>query len=98
MSALPRVPLRHDRLGLRREVAQAQDVLQPLGIPGGHLPLALLADLLGGCVLVHQVQRHAPKERDNLRHASLATTSIYLHTDEEKRARQLGAAFAGRAR
>lgn len=36
--------------------------------------------------------------RDNLRHASLATTSIYLHTDEEKRARQLGAAFAGRSR
>jgi site-specific recombinase XerD len=36
--------------------------------------------------------------RDNLRHASLATTSIYLHTDEEKRAQQLGAAFAGRSR
>lgn len=36
--------------------------------------------------------------RDNLRHASLATTSIYLHTDEEKRARQLGTAFAGRVR
>jgi site-specific recombinase XerD len=36
--------------------------------------------------------------RDNLRHASLATTSIYLHTDEEKRARQLGAAFAGHSR
>ena len=31
--------------------------------------------------------------RDNLRHASLATTSIYLHTDEAKRARQLEAAF-----
>ena len=36
--------------------------------------------------------------RDNLRHASLSTTSIYLHTDEEKRARQLGQAFSGRAR
>lgn len=35
--------------------------------------------------------------RDNLRHASLPTTSIYLHTDEEKRERQLGAAFAGRS-
>jgi len=31
--------------------------------------------------------------RDNLRHASLATTSIYLHTDEARRARQLGEAF-----
>jgi site-specific recombinase XerD len=31
--------------------------------------------------------------RDNLRHASLATTSIYLHTDEARRARQLGQAF-----
>ena len=32
--------------------------------------------------------------RDNLRHASLSTTSMYLHTDEGKRANQLGAAFA----
>jgi site-specific recombinase XerD len=31
--------------------------------------------------------------RDNLRHASVSTTSIYLHTDEAQRARQLGAAF-----
>ena len=34
--------------------------------------------------------------RDNLRHASVATTSIYLHTDEVKRARQIGDAFAAR--
>lgn len=31
--------------------------------------------------------------RDNLRHASVATTSVYLHTDEVKRARQMGNAF-----
>ncbi len=31
--------------------------------------------------------------RDNLRHASLSTTSIYLHTDEVKRAQQLRTAF-----
>ena len=31
--------------------------------------------------------------RDNLRHASVATTSVYLHTDEAKRARQMGEAF-----
>ena len=31
--------------------------------------------------------------RDNLRHASLSTTSIYLHADDAERARQLGAAF-----
>lgn len=36
--------------------------------------------------------------RDNFRQASLSTTSIYLHTDEEQRARQLGQAFTGRAR
>lgn len=35
--------------------------------------------------------------RDNLRHASVSTTSIYLHSDEVKRARQLGEAF-GRAK
>lgn len=34
--------------------------------------------------------------RDNLRHASITTTSIYLHGDEVKRARQLDAAFAAR--
>ncbi|MGF6920984.1 phage integrase family protein [Paraburkholderia sp. 40] len=31
--------------------------------------------------------------RDNLRHASVSTTSIYLHSDEVKRARQIGGAF-----
>ena len=33
--------------------------------------------------------------RDNLRHASVSTTSIYLHSDEAKRARQISAAFGG---
>lgn len=32
--------------------------------------------------------------RDNLRHASIATTSIYLQSDEVKRARQIDEAFA----
>ena len=36
--------------------------------------------------------------RDNLRHASISTTSIYLHGDEVKRARQMGAAFSTRVR
>ena len=31
--------------------------------------------------------------RDNLRHASIATTSIYLHSDDVKRARQIAAVF-----
>ncbi|RQR45993.1 integrase [Burkholderia sp. Bp9140] len=31
--------------------------------------------------------------RDNLRHASVATTSTYLHSEEAKRARQVSAAF-----
>jgi len=35
--------------------------------------------------------------RDNLRHASVATTSVYLHTDEVKRARQMGEAFPARS-
>ncbi|WP_233810248.1 site-specific integrase [Paraburkholderia sp. HP33-1] len=34
--------------------------------------------------------------RDNLRHASVSTTSIYLHSDEVKRARQIGDAFGSR--
>ena len=31
--------------------------------------------------------------RDNLRHASLATTSMYLHSDDLRRAKQVGGAF-----
>mgnify|MGYP001265016168 CR=1 FL=1 len=31
--------------------------------------------------------------RDNLRHSSISTTSIYLHTDDVKCARQFGEAF-----
>ena len=31
--------------------------------------------------------------RDNLRHASLSTTSIYLHAEDSKRAQQLGKVF-----
>ena len=34
--------------------------------------------------------------RDNLRHASIATTSIYLHSDDGKRARQMSQAFSAR--
>jgi site-specific recombinase XerD len=34
--------------------------------------------------------------RDNLRHASVSTTSIYLHSDEVKRARRIGEAFGVR--
>lgn len=34
--------------------------------------------------------------RENLRHASIATTSIYLQSDEVKRARQMNQAFAAR--
>lgn len=34
--------------------------------------------------------------RDNLRHASIATTSMYLHGDDLQRARQLNQAFAVR--
>ncbi|KVM75371.1 integrase [Burkholderia ubonensis] len=32
--------------------------------------------------------------RDNLSHASISTTSIYLHGDDVKRARQLSDAFS----
>ncbi|RMN34210.1 putative integrase/recombinase protein [Pseudomonas cannabina] len=36
--------------------------------------------------------------RDNLRHASIATTSAYLHSDDVKRARQIDSAFAAPSR
>ena len=34
--------------------------------------------------------------RDNLRHASISTTSIYLHGEDVKRARQMDQAFQSR--
>ena len=34
--------------------------------------------------------------RDNLRHALIATTSMYLHGDEVQRARQMNQAFVAR--
>jgi len=34
--------------------------------------------------------------RDNLRHASISTTSTYLHSDEVQRARQFDQAFRAR--
>lgn len=34
--------------------------------------------------------------RDNLRHASITTTSMYLHSDEIVRARQMNQAFAAK--
>ncbi|MFM0074575.1 site-specific integrase [Paraburkholderia sediminicola] len=34
--------------------------------------------------------------RDNLRHASISTTSIYLHSDDVKRAQQIAGAFGNR--
>lgn len=36
--------------------------------------------------------------RDNLRHASIATTSTYLHSDDMKRDRELSMAFAARVK
>ena len=44
----------------------------------------------------HALQRGADLTtvRDNLRHASISTTSVYLHGDERRRARQMDEAFA----
>jgi site-specific recombinase XerD len=43
----------------------------------------------------HALQRGAEltTERDNLRHVSLSTTSMYLHSDDLRRAKQIGGAF-----
>ena len=43
----------------------------------------------------HALQRGAELTtvRDNLRHASLSTTSMYLHSDDFRRAKQIGGAF-----
>jgi site-specific recombinase XerD len=38
-----------------------------------------------------------PTVRDNLRHASLSTTSVYLHAGDTRRAKQVASAFGARA-
>jgi site-specific recombinase XerD len=47
----------------------------------------------------HALQRGAELTtvRDNLRHASLSTTSMYLHSDDLRRAKQIGGAFEASA-
>jgi hypothetical protein len=48
-------------------------------------------------VLADPLLKHLTKElttvRDNLRHASLATTSMYLHADDARRAKQVADRF-----
>ena len=48
----------------------------------------------------HSLQRgvELTTVRDNLRHASIATTSTYLHSDDERRMRQVGQAFPAASR
>jgi hypothetical protein len=42
--------------------------------------------------------RSARPVRDNLRHSSLSTTSMYLHSDDVKRTRQMATVFDNPAR
>lgn len=66
----------------------------PVKSPGGaEIEARFRRQILGKAPKLASAKR--PKTvRDNLRHASLSTTSIYLHGDEVKRARQLEEAFA----
>jgi len=63
---------------------------------GGRKTAAATPHWLRHTHATHALERGAEltAARDNLRHASISTTSIYLHTDETKRARQFEKAFA----
>ena len=83
---------------MRRFFLKAADVLQD-----NHPPLAEKLRRASPHWMRHSHATHAlargaelTSVRDNLRHASIATTSMYLHGDEIRRARQMGQAFATR--
>jgi len=69
-------------------------------IEADHPAFAVKLRLAGPHWMRHTHATHALKRgadltsvRDNLRHASISTTSIYLHSDEVERARQFRDAF-----
>ncbi|MGF6383558.1 site-specific recombinase XerD [Paraburkholderia atlantica] len=76
-------------------------LLAAQAIEGDHPPLAEKLRRASPHWMRHTHATHAlgrgaelTTVRDNLQHASVSTTSIYLHSDEVKRARQIGEAFA----
>jgi site-specific recombinase XerD len=84
---------------MRRFFCQAADLIET-----DHPPLAEKLRRASPHWMRHTHATHALAHgaelttvRDNLRHASIATTSIYLQGDEVKRARQLDAAFGRRS-
>lgn len=83
---------------MQRFFLKAADVLQD-----DHPPLAEKLRQASPHWMRHSHASHAiargaelTSERDNLRHASVATTSMYLHGDEVQRARQMNQAFSAR--
>ena len=83
---------------MRRFFTQAADVIQ-----AGHPATADKLRRASPHWMRHSHASHALARgaeltavRDNLRHASIATTSMYLHGDDVQRARQLNQAFAVR--
>ncbi|MFL9913681.1 phage integrase family protein [Paraburkholderia sp. RL17-337-BIB-A] len=84
---------------MRRFFCQAADLIE-----ADHPPLAEKLRRASPHWMRHTHATHALAHgaelttvRDNLRHASISTTSIYLQGDEVKRARQLDAAFGWRS-
>jgi site-specific recombinase XerD len=80
---------------VKRFFATAADVLQP-GNPALAAKLRLASPhWMRHTHATHALQRGAELTtvRDNLRHASLSTTSMYLHADDQRRASQMAGAF-----
>jgi integrase len=83
---------------LKRFFALAANLLE-----ADHPPLAAKLRLASPHWMRHTHATHAlahgaelTSVRDNLRHASISTTSIYLHGDDGKRGRQIAGAFGVR--
>lgn len=83
---------------MRRFFVQAADLIKADHAPLAEKLLHASPHWMRHTHATHALARGAELTtvRDNLRHASVATTSVYLHSDEVKRARQLNDAFATR--
>jgi site-specific recombinase XerD len=84
---------------LKRFFAQAADIVQEQNLATSEKLRRASPHWMRHTHATHALQGGAELTtvRDNLRHASLATTSIYLHSDDSKRSRQMATVFANRS-
>jgi site-specific recombinase XerD len=84
------------RVLLERFFSLAADRLEQVNAAAAHKLRQATPHWLRHTHATHALERGAELKtvQDNLRHATISTTSVYLHTDKARRARQMREAFA----